>query len=264
MLTYVDQASAAYAIEAPQRARGSLRRGARLTVEEAYRELQVRGLLGSVGVLPGTATNTNYRPILPGQGQPSESKLLVLESNATTDFTCIGQMSAPMGVRYSQNLVRSQVANRGTPALGCPTRPTAPRVMDDGECASPSGSLRYASAGPTPLLQFLRALPDSWDGDDAPAPAPSAIDRAESLLRDSTMNGVQVAEVDADVLGGVAIWLAGPSPAASAWISLMNNGTDTLVLCENGKVTHHPWNQHGGGSKILQAFLRGTGEATRD
>ncbi len=109
-------------------------------------------------------------------------------------------------------------------------------------------------AGPASLLEFLRQLPDNWDGADAPKPTPGAIMRAETVFCLVKSGGVQVTDVDADALGGVALWLAGPTPKRSAWLSFMNDGTDTLVLSDNGKVTHQSWNEYG--QCALAGFLQ--------
>jgi hypothetical protein len=52
-------------------------------------------------------------------------------------------------------------------------------------------------------LMLLSKLQDNWDGDDAPAPAKEALQRTRTFL-----DGLkrQPDDIDADALGGVALW----------------------------------------------------------
>ena len=82
-------------------------------------------------------------------------------------------------------------------------------------------------------LESLRKLRDDWDGEGAPAPSELATSVAGIVLR-SLPSDLRVAEVDADALGGVAIWLApaaGPAPRGR-WVTIIcrNSGKVSLLL----------------------------------
>jgi len=89
-------------------------------------------------------------------------------------------------------------------------------------------------------LEAMRHLVEGWDGQDAPPPNREALDYAQEIVRWALQQGLVITEVDADVLGGVAIWMAGQS-GTTAWVACMNNGAKTLVLTENGDVNHSSW-----------------------
>lgn len=76
-------------------------------------------------------------------------------------------------------------------------------------------------------LTELGSLPENWDGEGAPPPTADAMERAGRILTWADANALEIADVDVDVLGGIAIWLKGA--AREAWIACMNNGNDTVV-----------------------------------
>lgn len=104
-------------------------------------------------------------------------------------------------------------------------------------------------------LDDLRKLADDWDGEGAPRPSDEAIERAKDIVRWACDRGIDLgdAEIDADVLGGVAIWIE-PRPGRRAWIACMNSGHDTLVLSDDGVIKHAPWNETA--QQRLLSFIR--------
>jgi hypothetical protein len=81
----------------------------------------------------------------------------------------------------------------------------------------------------------MRALADDWDGEGAPKPSDDAIARAGHIVQWALAKSVDVEDVSADVLGGVAVLLSGHlAPHRQAWISLMNDGGDCVVTSELG------------------------------
>lgn len=100
-------------------------------------------------------------------------------------------------------------------------------------------------------LVELSAIGEDWDGDGAPSPAPAALARAEAVLRWADANGAEIVDVDADVLGGIAIWLRGAQ--GRAWVACMNNGSDTLVTGEGANTTSTPWGERA--MERLRTFL---------
>jgi hypothetical protein len=80
------------------------------------------------------------------------------------------------------------------------------------------------------MLEDLKQLEDDWDGEGAPKPSDAAIERTANVLRWAEERCLQVSDVDADVLGGVAVRLRTPEPGPlTVWVALMNNGRDTAV-----------------------------------
>lgn len=96
--------------------------------------------------------------------------------------------------------------------------------------------------GAMELLGELSSLTDDWDGEGAPKPSTDAIERARAILG-ALEHGIDVdeVEVDADVLGGVALIVRSPQ-GKSVWIACMNNGKDTVVFSEGSTVSHALWN----------------------
>ena len=94
-------------------------------------------------------------------------------------------------------------------------------------------------------LASLFSLDDDWDGEGAPRPSTQALGRADHVIRWAHENGLVVTEVDADVLGGVAVRLQAHvlRPVRTAWVACMNNSRDTLVMSEDGRgvVSHEAW-----------------------
>ena len=80
-------------------------------------------------------------------------------------------------------------------------------------------------------LAPLAALADGWDGEGAPAPAPAAIEAAREVLRDLAMHDhhPEADAIDADVMGGVAVYLYGPPGSdRSVWLAFGNDGANTV------------------------------------
>lgn len=80
-------------------------------------------------------------------------------------------------------------------------------------------------------LAKMATLEDDWDEEGAPAPLPAAVARGLVALELAEKRGLLVTDVDADVLGGVALYLMrSQDEDRSVWISIRNNGRDTASL----------------------------------
>lgn len=90
-----------------------------------------------------------------------------------------------------------------------------------------------------PLRQLVD-LQDDWDGEGAPRPSDGAVRRAREVLGWVRNNNLFILEVDADVLGGVAIYLkADERSDKRVWIACMNDGKDTAVMSTRDAVVDH-------------------------
>ena len=93
-------------------------------------------------------------------------------------------------------------------------------------------------------LSKLRGLPDDWDGEGAPKPNVESLSRAKEVIDWALDRALVIEDVDADVLGGVAVWLVSAAGSRRrAWIACMNDGQDTLVLQDGSEVQHAPWGE---------------------
>ena len=150
-------------------------------------------------------------------------------------------------------VVASAVAGLAGSPVNCATIDTATVVQVP--CAVSVNVL-----DPTRLAR-LHGLADDWDEEGAPRPSRPALQRADSVIRWAHESGLVVTDVDADVLGGVGVWLrAHPvSPARSVWIACMNNGQDTIVMSEARAVTGHTrWDGSDSAKATVLDFLKGT------
>ena len=84
----------------------------------------------------------------------------------------------------------------------------------------------------SPAVQpMLAALPHDWDGEGAPPPTAETLEQAGRAVVWAREKELQLIEVDADVLGGVAVWLGSPRhPQRRAWFAFRNDGTKSVVL----------------------------------
>ena len=105
----------------------------------------------------------------------------------------------------------------------------------------------------------LRALSLGWDGDDAPAPSDDAIGKAKEILEWIQRNDLQIDSVDADVLGGVDVYLNGTS-GRTAWVAILNSGERSIVLSHNGKATGHSLDK--AELERMKSFLLGGGRGS--
>jgi hypothetical protein len=113
-----------------------------------------------------------------------------------------------------------------------------------------------------PALQALDSLgefPDNWDREGAPSPSVEAITRANGMLKWATEAGLSVTDVDADVLGGVAIWLVGDH-GRRVWLSCMNNGHDSVVMSDGRGVVYQAPLAETPRERVV-AFLSGNADA---
>jgi hypothetical protein len=108
-------------------------------------------------------------------------------------------------------------------------------------------------------LNELRELRDNWDEENAPAPSAAALTSARSVIEWAAKEYIKIADIDGDVLGGVAIWLEGQLNR-KVWASCKNNGKDSIVLLEGNEIGHVAWNAEG--KLEILAFLSGRNEST--
>lgn len=107
-------------------------------------------------------------------------------------------------------------------------------------------------------LDSLMDLSENWDDEGAQAPSRSACDRARSVLDWARKHSLTIADVDSDVLGGVAVWLSSPADRR-AWISCMNDGRDSVVVLEGDTGRHTTWSAEG--QREILAFFSGNYES---
>jgi hypothetical protein len=89
-------------------------------------------------------------------------------------------------------------------------------------------------------LETFRTYSDNWDEEGAPAPSPDAIARAQKVLDWAEAKGLTVTEVDADVLGGIAIFFASKNRrACTVWIACMNTEGDAAVCTTEDRTISH-------------------------
>ena len=89
-------------------------------------------------------------------------------------------------------------------------------------------------------LNALESMQDGWDEDGAPAPSPAAIASARTFVSAASASIAHMYDVDADVLGGVALLFARRDSTGvrrRAWISLRNGGQVTMVTQAGGEET---------------------------
>jgi hypothetical protein len=113
-------------------------------------------------------------------------------------------------------------------------------------------------------LKALPHLTGGWDGEGAPAPNERAIELANEIAAYAREHDIEVMCVDADVLGGIAVHLRGRRDRR-AWVSCLNNGQCTYVLCDPEKRIPRTaaWPHRdmvGSGAWIDQGFLVKEGE----
>jgi hypothetical protein len=109
---------------------------------------------------------------------------------------------------------------------------------------------------PMTKLTKIAALSEGWDREGAAPPDNEAIGRAARTVAWAWKQGFQVDDVDADVLGGVAVFIR--TGERSVWISIMNGGQGGALFSVRGEVqAHDPFAP----SELLPcvaAFLHGT------
>ncbi len=87
----------------------------------------------------------------------------------------------------------------------------------------PSRALSPHRKHPLTQLEALRLLGPNWDGEPCDPPKVEVIDRARHVVEALVLLlGEDNVDVDADVLGGVAIYA--DSLCGSVWISYKNDG----------------------------------------
>ena len=79
----------------------------------------------------------------------------------------------------------------------------------------------------------LRALKDDWDSEGAPAPTEETIREAEAISK--WAHGLEIEhEMDADVLGGTAVYLHRPELDRRIWISCLNVRETVVAVYSEG------------------------------
>jgi hypothetical protein len=100
----------------------------------------------------------------------------------------------------------------------------------------PSDLPAWRAPAAVPELEALAQLSDDWDAEGAPAPSAETLQAARVLVENAHRIGLPVLDIDADVLGGVGVWLSWPPdhPDGQAerwtWLSCMNSGARTVTL----------------------------------
>lgn len=111
---------------------------------------------------------------------------------------------------------------------------------------------------PVALLDKLRTLQPDWDSDGAEPPSSAALDVAATVITAFQAHGCLPFEVDADALGGVAVWYESADGSRKVWIASMNSGR----LCALRDMSADPkWPQAApfilSDAPGLAAFIRG-------
>ncbi len=102
--------------------------------------------------------------------------------------------------------------------------------------AEPYEIVLESSAQTTTLNMFRAQLNDltnlchDWDGDGAAAPCAEALQSANTVLQLIIEAGLFPSEIDADVLGGVAILVHAVASSRTAWFVFPNRGFPHVVL----------------------------------
>lgn len=78
-------------------------------------------------------------------------------------------------------------------------------------------------------IEHIRSYEADWDGCGADPPNELSLALATEVVTWAKSHNLNIAEIDADVLGGVAIWIDG-ALGRSVWISCMNSGELTVCL----------------------------------
>ena len=89
--------------------------------------------------------------------------------------------------------------------------------------------------------QFARIakLKDGWDGDNAPAPSIVALYNANQIVNLAIENGLTIRDADADVIGGIGIWIKShSSKQKEVWVSCLNGGQRSAVLIQDEHMVH--------------------------
>lgn len=91
------------------------------------------------------------------------------------------------------------------------------------------------------FLTFLLTPAAALKDEDVPLPSSDALRRTFKAVRWAVEYGLTVTSIEMDVLGGVAIYLEGGPRRRNRqlWISIHNNGEDTLVASEGLTVVWH-------------------------
>ena len=84
-------------------------------------------------------------------------------------------------------------------------------------------------------LEHLHSLQLGWDGDDASPPNRGAISHARDVIIAALRLGLVPFEVDADVLGGVAIWYESHDGLHRVWVACMNDNSATVLFKKRPK-----------------------------
>ena len=79
-------------------------------------------------------------------------------------------------------------------------------------------------------LGYLKQLKDNWDGEGAMAPSKTTLKKAEDIVYWALKNKLKVKYVDADVLGGAAVFLNDKRHQKLVWFSFLNEGSNSIVM----------------------------------
>lgn len=81
----------------------------------------------------------------------------------------------------------------------------------------------------------LRSLLPNWDEEGAPVPSEESILKTKDIVGWAILNNLNIDSIDADVLGGVGIYLTGIE-SRTVWISVLNHENPIVVVRNNGIV----------------------------
>lgn len=74
-------------------------------------------------------------------------------------------------------------------------------------------------------VQELQRLPYNWDFEGADPPNENAAKNAIDFIHWALENDLEISDIDADVLGGIAIWIGD-----NIWVSCLNYREPSVVI----------------------------------
>ncbi len=79
------------------------------------------------------------------------------------------------------------------------------------------------------MFGFLAKMPDNWDQENAPAPTEQALKAAKDIITRLYDFNVRPDDLDADVMGGIAIYISNKF-GENMWINCRNSGGVGYVI----------------------------------
>lgn len=87
-------------------------------------------------------------------------------------------------------------------------------------------------------ITILKNLQPNWDGEGADVPSEESINSAKEIVTWASQNNLDIEDVDADVMGGVAIYLRGVYNR-TVWLAIMNSGSRSIILQHDRNIVGH-------------------------